>query len=54
MQLDVGRWLSTYNYEMFELHVWPEEIKMFLITYSDGETLEPTYHLDDVVTLKFE
>ena len=54
VQLDDGRWLSTYNYEMFELHVWPEEIKMFLITYSDGETLEPTYHLDDVVTLKFE
>ena len=54
VQLDDGRWLSTYNYEMFELHVWPDEIKMFLVTYSDGDTLEPTYHLDDVVTLKFE
>lgn len=54
VQLDDGRWLSTYNYEMIKPHVWPDEIKMFLITYSNGDTLEPTYHLDDVVTLKFE
>lgn len=53
VQLEDGRWLSTFEYEMLELRAWPDEVKMYLVTY-DEELSKPVLHLDDIATLKFE
>ena len=52
-RLEDGRWLSTYEYEMLELRAWPDEVKMFLVTY-DGDLSRPVLHMDDIAALKFE
>ena len=53
VRLEDGRWLSTYEYEMLELRAWPDEVKMFLVTY-DGDLSRPVLHMDDIAALKFE
>lgn len=53
VQMEDGRWLSSYEFEMLELRAWPDEVKMFLVTY-DEELNNPDFHTDEAATLRFE
>lgn len=56
VQLEDGRWQSTFIFEALELTVQPQEVVMTLVTYETGEdgTVTTTEHTQDAVTLQFE
>lgn len=54
VQLEDGRWLSTFNCEMIGLLEWPDEVRMELITFEpDGEGYRAVEHTEEAVTLQF-
>lgn len=54
VQLEDGRWQSTFTYEMLGLMKWPDEVQMVLVTFEpDGEGYRAVEHTEEAVTLRF-